>query len=181
MRKAKFTREDIIAAGKTLQSQGSDVSPNAIKLQLGGGNPTRIKQIWDEYHSSAESSASRKSRLDRPLSRYDELALEIDIPVKSAATSVASTVETVFESLLTDLTETMSRKLNQKLQDETSRFSLKVGELQGKLEFAEQEIALLKRYREDDSKRLKEKTKENADLEFQISSLQRQLEKLHEN
>ena len=44
MRKAKYNDEDIIAAGKFLQSEGKDVSPNAIKNQLGGGNYARIKK-----------------------------------------------------------------------------------------------------------------------------------------
>lgn len=85
MRKAKFSKEDIIAAGKTLQSQGGDVSPNAIKLQLGGGNPNRIKQIWDEYVGTAESSDSGKSKLERGINPDNDLAFEIDIPVGRAA------------------------------------------------------------------------------------------------
>tara|TARA_B100002003_G_C14157587_1_gene557830 strand:+ start:8624 stop:9166 length:543 start_codon:yes stop_codon:yes gene_type:complete len=176
MRKAKFSKKDIIAAGKTLQSQGSDVSPNAIKLQLGGGNPNRIKQIWDEYVGNAESSDSGKSKLEHGITPDNDLAFQIDIPVWRAAHQV----ETVFESLLRELTDKIPEKLDDLVDIETSKLSFKVGELKSKLKFADEGLAQVKEYRAKEQLLLMEKTKENAELKDTVDHLTRQLEKLQE-
>ncbi|WP_150912539.1 DNA-binding protein [Marinobacter halotolerans] len=176
MRKAKFSKEAIIAAGKTLQSQGSDVSPNAIKLELGGGNPTRIKKVWDEYVGTAESSDSGKSKLESRINPDNDLAFQIDIPVRRAAFEV----ETVFESLLHDLTDKIPEKLDDLVDVETSKLSFKVGELKSKLKFANEDLAQVKRYRAEEQRLLMEKTKENAELKDAVDHLTRQLKTLQE-
>lgn len=48
-RLAEFTEEQIIDAGLTLQSFGTKVSPFSIRESLGGGDPKRIKVIWEAF------------------------------------------------------------------------------------------------------------------------------------
>lgn len=50
MRQPEFTLEAIIQAGLELQAAGERVNGFSIRKRLGGGNASRIKQIWDEHN-----------------------------------------------------------------------------------------------------------------------------------
>lgn len=52
MRPVDFTAEQIIEAGLELQSAGRSITGFALRKLVGGGNPTRLKQVWEEYQSS---------------------------------------------------------------------------------------------------------------------------------
>ncbi|WP_426166243.1 DNA-binding protein [Polaromonas sp. DSP2-3-2b2] len=52
MRPAEFTHESIIEAGQNLQVAGRNITGFALRQKVGGGNPTRLKQVWDEHQSS---------------------------------------------------------------------------------------------------------------------------------
>jgi len=49
MRPAEFTPEQIIEAGQELLAAGRNITGFALRQKVGGGNPTRLKQVWDEY------------------------------------------------------------------------------------------------------------------------------------
>lgn len=51
MRPATFEPEQIIEAGRALQAEGRNITGFALRNRIGGGNPTRLRQIWDEYRS----------------------------------------------------------------------------------------------------------------------------------
>lgn len=53
MKPATYTDEEIIAAGEKLLTDGKRVSPFAIRNAIGGGNPARIKKIWEEHQDTA--------------------------------------------------------------------------------------------------------------------------------
>ncbi|RMN13947.1 DNA-binding protein [Pseudomonas syringae group genomosp. 3] len=52
MRPADFKPEQIIEAGKLLQSAGRAITGFALRKEVGGGNPNRLKQVWDEHVAS---------------------------------------------------------------------------------------------------------------------------------
>ncbi|EEI8360625.1 DNA-binding protein, partial [Salmonella enterica] len=52
MRPATYEPEQIIEAGLALQAEGRNITGFALRNQVGGGNPTRLRQIWDEYQAS---------------------------------------------------------------------------------------------------------------------------------
>ena len=52
MRPVEFTTESIIEAGQALQTAGRNITGFALRQKVGGGNPTRLKQVWDEHQSS---------------------------------------------------------------------------------------------------------------------------------
>lgn len=52
MRPAEYTSESIVSAGQELQAAGRSITGFAIRQKIGGGNPTRLKQIWDEHANS---------------------------------------------------------------------------------------------------------------------------------
>ncbi|EBT2497939.1 TPA: DNA-binding protein [Salmonella enterica subsp. enterica serovar Eastbourne] len=50
MRPATFEPEEIIAAGKALQAEGIvNITGFALRKRVGGGDPSRLRQIWDGY------------------------------------------------------------------------------------------------------------------------------------
>ncbi|MGL4858583.1 MAG: DNA-binding protein, partial [Enterobacteriaceae bacterium] len=52
MRPAIFEPEQIIEAGLALQAEGRNITGFALRNRVGGGNPGRLKQIWDEHLAS---------------------------------------------------------------------------------------------------------------------------------
>lgn len=54
MRPPEFTPDAIIAAGQELQAAGRNITGFALRQKVGGGNPTRLKQVWDEFATSLE-------------------------------------------------------------------------------------------------------------------------------
>lgn len=49
MRPAEYTTDEIIQAGQALQATGRNITGFALRKKVGGGNPSRLKQVWDEY------------------------------------------------------------------------------------------------------------------------------------
>lgn len=58
MRPVVFTSESIVNAGLMLQESGRNVTGFALRQKVGGGNPTRLKQVWDEYATSQAPAQS---------------------------------------------------------------------------------------------------------------------------
>lgn len=58
MRPATFEPEQIIEAGRALQAEGRNITGFALRNRIGGGNPTRLRQIWDEYRASQHAAES---------------------------------------------------------------------------------------------------------------------------
>ena len=53
MRPAEFTPEQIIEAGHALRAAARNITGFALRQKVGGGNPARLKQVWDEYNSQS--------------------------------------------------------------------------------------------------------------------------------
>lgn len=111
MRPVEFSPELIIQAGQELQAAGRNITGFALRTKVGGGNPGRLKQVWDEYISSQavtqaepvaelpvevadEVSAVAKALTDR----LGSLAVELnDKAVKAAERRVAEVIRTAGE------------------------------------------------------------------------------------
>ena len=52
MRPAEFTPETIIEAGKELQAAGRNITGFSLRQHVGGGNPTRLREVWEAYVAS---------------------------------------------------------------------------------------------------------------------------------
>ncbi len=52
MRPVEYSSAQIIAAGQALQAAGKRVTSFALRQSLGGGNPRRLKAVWDEHLAS---------------------------------------------------------------------------------------------------------------------------------
>ena len=52
MRPVEFTPEEIVKAGQELRAAGRNITGFALRQKIGGGHPSRLKQVWDEYLNS---------------------------------------------------------------------------------------------------------------------------------
>ncbi|MDJ6542856.1 DNA-binding protein [Salmonella enterica] len=59
MRPVTFEPEEIIAAGKALQAEGVvNITGFALRKRVGGGDPSRLRQVWDGYLAGQTSVES---------------------------------------------------------------------------------------------------------------------------
>ena len=73
MRPAEFTPEEIIQAGQELQAAGRNITGFALRQKVGGGNPSRLKQVWDE-HQAGQTVAHSEPVAELPVEVADEVA-----------------------------------------------------------------------------------------------------------
>lgn len=57
-RPPEFTDEQVVDAGLRLEARGDRVNAHRIRLELGGGNVKRIRDIWTDYEKRRSSSSS---------------------------------------------------------------------------------------------------------------------------
>lgn len=81
MRPATFTQDQIIAAGEALLQEGRSITGFALRGRVGGGNPTRLKQVWDEH------VASQHEVVTEPVA---ELPVEVADEVKSVSAQLGA-------------------------------------------------------------------------------------------
>lgn len=77
MRPAEFSPEEIVAAGEALVAAGRNVTGFALRQKVGGGNPNRLKQVWDE-HLAAKNTTEAEPVAELPV----EVAEEAQVTVK---------------------------------------------------------------------------------------------------
>lgn len=73
MRPAEYTDEEILEAAQKLIETGRRVTGFALRERVGGGNPTRLKQVWDE-HIAQQSAAANEPVIDLPVEVAEDLA-----------------------------------------------------------------------------------------------------------
>ena len=111
MRPVEFTAEQIVEAGQALQVAGRNITGFALRQKVGGGNPSRLKQVWDEHiNSQAVTRAEPVAELPIEVAeevaavtkalteRLATLAVELnDKAVKAAERRVAEVIRTAGE------------------------------------------------------------------------------------
>ena len=74
MRPVEFSPESIISAGQDLQATGRNITGFALRQKVGGGNPSRLKQVWDE-HLAGQSVTKAEPVAELPVEVAEEVAL----------------------------------------------------------------------------------------------------------
>ena len=154
MRPAEISRESIIEAGQDLQAGGRNITGFALRQRVGGGNPTRLKQVWDEYISSqAEARAE---------------------PVVELPVEVAEEVEAVSKALSERISQ-LATALNDKAVKAAERRVAEVVRAAGdQREQAERELADASQTVEDLESKLDTTETERLDLEKAHGELREQ-------
>jgi colicin import membrane protein len=111
MRPAEVDKEAIIEAGQALQAAGRNITGFALRQKVGGGNPSRLVQIWKE-HVSNQTEAQAEPVAELPVEvaevvagvskeltdRLAALAVELnDKAVKASERRVAEVVRAAGE------------------------------------------------------------------------------------
>ena len=73
MRPAEFSPEEIVAAGEALVAACRNVTGFALRQKVGGGNPSRLKQVWDE-HLASQSVTKAEPVAELPVEVAEEVA-----------------------------------------------------------------------------------------------------------
>ncbi len=73
MRPVEFAPEAIIEAGQELRAAGRNITGFALRQKVGGGNPSRLKQVWDEYVAS-QSATKAEPVAELPIEVAEEVA-----------------------------------------------------------------------------------------------------------
>ncbi|SEJ53268.1 replication region DNA-binding N-term [Azotobacter beijerinckii] len=73
MRPAEYAPDTIIQAGEALQAAGRNVTGFALRQKVGGGNPNRLKQVWEE-HLARSAVAEAEPVAELPVEVAEELA-----------------------------------------------------------------------------------------------------------
>jgi chromosome segregation ATPase len=74
MRPVEFPPESIIQAGQNLQAAGRNITGFALRQKVGGGSPSRLKQVWDE-HLAGQSVMKAESVAELPVEVAEEVAI----------------------------------------------------------------------------------------------------------
>jgi uncharacterized coiled-coil DUF342 family protein len=73
MRPVEFAPEAIIQAGADLHAAGRNITGFALRQKVGGGNPSRLKQVWDE-HMSSQAVTRAEPVAELPIEVAEEVA-----------------------------------------------------------------------------------------------------------
>ena len=73
-RPAEFAPEAIIQAGQELRDAGRNITGFALRQKVGGGNPGRLKQVWDE-HLASQSVTRAEPVAELPIEVAEEVAM----------------------------------------------------------------------------------------------------------
>ncbi|EBI2582881.1 hypothetical protein AGC06_22580, partial [Salmonella enterica subsp. enterica serovar Enteritidis] len=106
MRPATYEPEQIIEAGLALQAEGRNITGFALRNQVGGGNPTRLRQIWDEYQ------ASQSTVVTEPVA---ELPVEVAEEVKAVSAALSERIT----QLATELNDKAVRAAERRVAEVT--------------------------------------------------------------
>ena len=160
MRPAEFTRESIVEAGQALQTAGRNITGFALRQRVGGGNPSRLKQVWDE-HTSSQAVAKAEPVAELPLEVAEEVAtvakalterlnsLAVDLnnkAIKAAERRMSEVIRTAGEQReqadreLADASQTVD-DLESKLDEAQTRHQQETKELRGDLDQVRAELA----------------------------------------
>lgn len=85
MRPSEFTAEQIIGAGQALKEAGRNITGFALRQKVGGGNPSRLKQVWDE-HVASQSVVQAEPVAELPVEVAEQLKVVTEALVERLAT-----------------------------------------------------------------------------------------------
>ena len=105
MRPVEFSDEAIIQAGQALRQAGRNVTGFALRQKIGGGNPTRLRQVWDDHLSSLNTAASTQP------------VAELPPEMVQAVASLTQTVNERIMALVVELNDQAVQAANGRVQE----------------------------------------------------------------
>ncbi|WP_387691824.1 DNA-binding protein [Photorhabdus sp. RM71S] len=173
MRPAVFEPEIIIEAGKTLQAEGRNVTGFALRSKVGGGNASRLRQIWDEFISCQTVIATE------PVA---ELPVEVAEEVKQVSASLTERINQLTidlndkavkaaERRVADITRVAEEQTAQAERELTDAAQI-VDELEAKLKESHAKVNNLEECLSESQLQVKNQTIELAQLKERLSAIE---------
>ena len=105
MRPVEFSDEAIIEAGLELRQAGRNVTGFALRQKIGGGNPARLRQVWDDHLASLNTAASTQP------------VVELPPELMQAVASLTQTVNERIMALVVELNDQAVQAANGRVQE----------------------------------------------------------------
>lgn len=174
MRKAEFTNEQIIGAGKELKADNQKISGWALRTKLGGGKPARLAEVWNSsLDNSDEVVESKCESLPLPAEVQEAVSL-------LSGELVKHTEETIVRCN-TIATQTADKRVASTIQE----MKLKISEAEETeieantaIEQCDNKAIELAQLLSEQSEHNKELVKVNAMLETKVKVLNERIERL---
>lgn len=152
MRPAEISQEQIIEAGKALQAEGRNITGFALRQRVGGGNPARMRQVWDEYVQTQAGTVA---------------APEVELPAE-----VAEGLASASQALVDRLSALVASLNEQAVRAADRRVTEAVRSAGEQREQAERELADAAQAVEELEARLRQAQEQGEALRQQLEALQ---------
>ena len=191
MKAATYTDEQIIEAGRQLLAENKRVTPFGIRKIIGGGNPERIKNIWQASQNEAlegqivteqvELPTEFADSLDMTKSSLDELAQRMygraqEIAESRVRESISASRKAK-ETAETEIAEAMEAVAD--LDHEKENLQIQVDELRTQLQKQisenarlQERVGVLTQKSEKSTKELKGEKAKRVQLEKEVTTLE---------
>ncbi|MDR1934980.1 MAG: DNA-binding protein [Candidatus Accumulibacter sp.] len=110
MRPPSITNEAVIQAGQAIQAEGRNVTAFGLRQKIGGGNPNRLKQIWDEYATNQANAAD--SEPTAPV----ELPPDVAEKIAQVGQTVVDCLNGLVSQLIASASEQADRRIVEVMQ-----------------------------------------------------------------
>ncbi|RBP30724.1 plasmid replication DNA-binding protein KfrA [Marinobacter pelagius] len=174
MRPAEIANQEIIEAGKKLQSTGKNITGYGLRRVLGAGDPKRLKFVWDEYVSKDKSETNDDLRLPAEL---EDLVIELEKNIVEQVRPIAIQLyDGALKAAQRQVSET-SRELKQlksEIEAEILDANAIIEDLEQRLTDASQRLAAT-------SEELKQSQEARYEFERQAITLEAEVKHLREN
>lgn len=145
MRPTEFDNTQIIEAGQRLVAAGRNITGFALRKEVGGGTPARLKQVWDEHVGSGSSGRSPEPLADLPMEVSEPLSLlqnELTERLTRMVTELNDKAVKAAERRVSDIVREAGEQ-RKAAERELADASLTVEDLENKLDTALDEAKLL--------------------------------------
>ncbi len=134
MRTAEYTEEQIIEAGKNLMDSGKRVTPFGIRNALGGGNPSRIRAIWEAYKAG---NVEHTPEVDQPVELPAEFAEQLEGMVAAMSDNFLTLAKRLYRRA-DEITENRTREAMQAAKSAQEQAEADIAEAERTIEQQDQ-------------------------------------------
>lgn len=173
MRPSEFSEESVIQAGHQLLSEDRNVTGFALRKLIGGGNPSRLKLIWDQY-LAANTPDHQEPGTDLPYEVAESLkaiTASLTDQLTTLTTKLNDTAVKASERRVTDILQT-SAQLRESFEREMADANVTVNNLEEDLDKANEQVANWEKYYNDTMEDFSNQTIELAVTKEKLSSAQ---------
>lgn len=181
MRPTEFSNEEIVKAGLELQAAGRSITGFALRKQVGGGSPSRLRQVWSEYANS-QAMAQAEPVAELPMEVAEQLGILSTTLIERLKTLAADLNDRAVKASERRVSEVLRTAGEQRAQAERelADASLTVDDLEANLNAAAADRELLRTKLDESNTASQSQAIEIAKLRERLSAAEIALSKTKE-